>query len=420
MKPPRLPARSILAHRWGRLVVLALLYLVQGMPFGFQVGALPVFLYEQGVGLEAIVFSTALALPWALKFLWAPAVESFGGHTGGRKRWIVPLQVLMALGFFGASQLELPEQVSVLMGVLLVLNALAATQDIAVDGLAVDLLPPSELGLGNAAQVVGFKLGMTMAGGVLVWLTAWIDWSGAFLCMAVLILAVAAVLWLTPEPGFTTDDAVDTGPRVREIIEGLKRTMTEPGMVLILAVIGTYKMGESVIDVMFKPFLMEHGITASQLGLWLGTWGMGASIAGSVAGGVLAMRCRLLPLLLWAGVVRLLPQAAQVCMAMGIIEVSPASAMVIALAEHAAGGVLTTVMFACMMGWVDRSIGASHFTLLACIEVWGKSIAAFVSGVIAAQLGYAGAFGLGLSLGCVFLLLVRAISPDREPAVQRR
>ena len=62
-----------------RIGMLGALYLVQGLPFGFQVGALPIYLREQGVGLAAIGYSTALAAPWALKILWAPLVERYGG-----------------------------------------------------------------------------------------------------------------------------------------------------------------------------------------------------------------------------------------------------------------------------------------------------------------------------------------------------
>ena len=406
---------GLLAHRWRRLTLLGLLYLVQGMPFGFQVGALPIFLREQGVSLEAIGFSTALALPWALKFLWAPFVESRGGHSGSRKRWIVPLQLAMALGFLVASTLDLPAQLPLLMGLLFALNVLAATQDIAVDGLAVDLLPPDELGVGNAAQVVGFKGGMTVSGGILVWLTAQIDWAGAFACMAFIIAGVAAVLWATPEPARSGHSASAAEPSVRSVVATVRAAMFQPGMIAVVAVIASYKMGESIIDAMFKPFLMDHGIAAADLGLWLGTWGMGASILGSVGGGVLAMRVRLIPLLMAAGAVRMAPQGAQVLMAMGILDVTPATAIGVALAEHCAGGALTTVMFACMMGWVSRDAGATHFTVLACIEVWGKSLAAFGSGVLATQLGYQGAFALGFTLGAVFLLLVRALPPELEP-----
>ena len=233
--------------------------------------------------------------------------------------------------------------------------------------------------------------------------------------MALIIAGVAAVLWATPEPARSGHPASAPGPSVRSVVATVRAAMLQPGMMAVVAVIASYKMGESIIDAMFKPFLMDHGIAAADLGLWLGTWGMGASILGSVGGGVLAMRVRLIPLLMAAGAVRMAPQAAQVLMAMGILDVTPATAIGVALAEHCAGGALTTVMFACMMGWVSRDAGATHFTVLACIEVWGKSLAAFGSGVLATQLGYQGAFALGFSLGAVFLLLVRALPPELEP-----
>jgi MFS family permease len=131
---------------------------------------------------------------------------------------------------------------------------------------------------------------------------------------------------------------------------------------------------------------------------------------------MLAMRYRLLPLLFFAGTIRLVPELGQLGLAMGLIEVGPSSVIAITLAEHLAGGVLTTVMFASMMGWVDRRIGATHFTLLASVEVWGKSVAAFVSGIIAEHLGYSGAFAIGITVGVVFLVLVTRLPGSMEPA----
>lgn len=412
--------RPLLASRWGRLTVLGMLYLVQGLPFGFQVGALPVFLREQGVGLALIGYSTALAAPWAFKILWAPLVEHLGGGPGSRTRWIFPLQVAMATGFIVAAQLSVKDDLVPLMGVLLLLNALAATQDIAVDGLAVDLLPPHELGVGNAAQVVGYKLGMLVAGGVLVWSSAWLGWDGAFYAMAGLVTFIALVVSRVEEPvpdGLCAEEPVES---IRDVLGALRASVASPGLGLALAVVATYKMGESIIDVMYKPFLMDQGISASQLGLWLGTWGMGASVAGSVVGGLLATRFRLFRVLMVAGVVRLIPEIGQLSLATGWLEISSFSVVGISLAEHFAGGALTTAMFATMMGMVDRRIGATHFTLFACVEVWGKSIAALMSGVIAEHFDYSGAFGLGVFLGLVFLAMVSRLPNELEPSLQRR
>ena len=153
-------------------------------------------------------------------------------------------------------------------------------------GLAVDILPPSELGVGNAAQVVGYKVGMLLAGGVLVWASAWLGWSGAFLVMAALVTAVALMVTQVQEHADAVLTESEPTDSIGALLGALKRSLQTSGIGLALAVVGTYKMGESIIDVMYKPFLIDQGISASTLGLWLGTWGMGASVLGSVLGGL--------------------------------------------------------------------------------------------------------------------------------------
>lgn len=65
---------------------------------------------------------------------------------------------------------------------------------IKVDGLAIDVVDEDDLGWANSAQVVGFKIGMLMGGGVLLWASTalGLGWSGVFLAMATLVLAALA------------------------------------------------------------------------------------------------------------------------------------------------------------------------------------------------------------------------------------
>ncbi|HPK45632.1 MAG TPA: MFS transporter, partial [Spirochaetota bacterium] len=70
--------------------LLLLLYLSQGIPFGFQVTALPVLLRQSGISLTIIGFSSILALPWMLKIVWAPMVDRFWfKKVGRRKSWLI-------------------------------------------------------------------------------------------------------------------------------------------------------------------------------------------------------------------------------------------------------------------------------------------------------------------------------------------
>ena len=76
-----------------KLGILWVLYFVQGLPFGFQATALPVYLRDAGMSLTLIGFATALSLPWMLKPFWAPVVDRYASERFGRRRsWIIPMQ----------------------------------------------------------------------------------------------------------------------------------------------------------------------------------------------------------------------------------------------------------------------------------------------------------------------------------------
>lgn len=394
--------------RLGKLGILWTLYFVQGLPFGFQATALPVYLRSAGMSLAGVGLATALALPWSLKILWAPLVDRFGGGRFGRRRsWILPLQLLLAATCVAAALVPPHEGVTPILLLVLAMNFFAATLDIAVDGLAVDVLEASELGHGNVAQVVGYKVGMLTGGGLLVWASGSIGWEGLFFAMAGLMGAcfLVSLAWREGEMAPHPDPASPhVHPRFAEILGALRRAAFDGGAGWLLLFVGTYKLGESMADTMFKPFLVDAGYGGQEIGLWVGTWGMLCSIAGSVGGGWLARRLAPLHAIGIAAALRALPVAGEWWLS--LVAPTPERVVAVTCFEHLFGGALTTTMFAFMMGRVNKRIGATHYTLLAAIEVWGKLPAAWASGFIAARTSYPFLFGLATLLSVAFLALL--------------
>lgn len=169
---------ELLSPRHRSLVLLFFLYLAQGLPFGFQ-AEVSGPLRQAGVSLKVISLATLLSMPWMAKALWAPLVDRYGSARFGRRRsWIIPLQVLLAAPLIAAAFFPPPGGLLTLIVLIFFMNLLAATQDIAVDGLAVDLIRDRDLGLANIAQVVGYKCGMLLSGGLLLSLIDRIGWRG--------------------------------------------------------------------------------------------------------------------------------------------------------------------------------------------------------------------------------------------------
>jgi MFS transporter, PAT family, beta-lactamase induction signal transducer AmpG len=395
-----------------RLALLGALYVVQGLPLGFQANALSTLLRRQGTSLEAIGFATALAAPWMLKLLLGPTVDAYWSQRiGRRKTWILPLQVGLALVAAIASTIDPARSLGLLMWLLLLMNVFAAALDVPVDGLALDLLRSDELGPGNAVQVVGFKLGMIASGGLLFSQVQHIGYQGLFAGMSIIVsivLALTIAFLREPDAGETKREHV----RIREVFALLWKTSKVRGTIWVLLFIATYKIGESAADRAFQTFLVDRGYLEEQMGLWLGTYGMIASIAGSIAGGALA---RWLPLVAAVGIaasLRAIPIGAQWWLSID----GPTDARVIAITvlEHFFGGALTTSMFAFMMSRVDHRIAATHYTALATVEMFGKFPGGFLSGVFSKWWGYDGVFGAAFALSIAFLGLLIPIQRLRS------
>jgi len=397
------------------LATLGALYLVQGLPYGFQAEALPSLMAQRGLTLESIGFSSALAAPWMGKALFAPLVDRFGSaRIGRRKSWILPLTALVALTAFVAAFFASGTSLKPLFALIFLMNLFAAMQDIAVDGLAVDLLDSNELGLGNAIQVIGYRLGMIASGGLLVWASKYIGWNGLFFVVsAIALLGLGAALTLDEPAASEVPNEKQKRQSILDILKiAYSATKTHGGAGLLL-VIATYKIGESMSDGMWKPFLIKQaGYSPDQLGLWVGTYGAVAAICGSLGGGLLARRLSFAWALFIPAAFRVLALAYQWFL---VRSGSPSEHAVIGVTvvEHLFAGMLTPIMFALMMSRVDRSIGATHYTFLATIEVLGKSPSRFFSGVVAARYGFSGAFAVATLSSLFFLALLPLVGQGR-------
>src|SRR5512139_741681 len=105
-----------------RLAALAFLYFAQGLPFGFFSHAVPTLLNREHPP-EIVGLSSLLAIPWGLKFLWAPFVDRVHGEKlGPRRTVILPLQTatVLALVVIGSLRVSSTELLPLLVGFVVV------------------------------------------------------------------------------------------------------------------------------------------------------------------------------------------------------------------------------------------------------------------------------------------------------------
>jgi PAT family beta-lactamase induction signal transducer AmpG len=140
----------------------ASMYFAQGIPYGLMNIAVPAWLASQGVGAGEIAsFLAVVILPWAFKLLSGPLMDRYQFLPMGRRRpWVLGAQLGMTVSFFALILIGDPaQQVGLMMTVGFLINVFAATQDVAVDGMAIDVTPVNEQGRLNGFMVFGKAIG---------------------------------------------------------------------------------------------------------------------------------------------------------------------------------------------------------------------------------------------------------------------
>lgn len=153
------------------IAILLLLYTLQGVPLGLS-STMDLILQEKKLSFDEQGVFSSVSWPYSLKVLWAPIVDSvFVSRFGRRKSWLVPIQLLI-----GVLLLATPARVTELLGadgehpqvgqltaLFFVFYLLAATQDVALDGWAVEMLARRNIGYASTCNAVGQTFGFVLA-----------------------------------------------------------------------------------------------------------------------------------------------------------------------------------------------------------------------------------------------------------------
>jgi len=149
-------------HARIRFATGAMMYFAQGIPQGLLAIAIPAWLASLGVGASDIgSYLAVIVLPWAFKLVTGPFMDRFEFLPMGRRRpWVLGAQLGLSLSLLALMLIENPaEQIGLLMMIGVLINSFAATQDVAVDGMSIDLTPTREQGRLNAFMSFGKAAG---------------------------------------------------------------------------------------------------------------------------------------------------------------------------------------------------------------------------------------------------------------------
>lgn len=395
-----------------RRLLFALLYFCEGAPIGYIWWAMPTRLRAAGMPVEQVAALTAmLTLPWALKFLWAPAVDALRGRRWGYRSWITTAQAMMGLALLPLGFASLEELLGLVTWLLLVHAVFAATQDVAIDALAISIVPEGEHARVTGWMQAGMLSGRAIFGGLALAAESWIGAEAVALVLVACVWLSMVVVWVMP--------CAVVGARRREaaprrFARSLAAALGNRSTWLGLGVALTAGAGFEAVGGLIGPFLLDRGATTEQVGWFFALPVIVCMIVGAVAGGWAADRF---------GHTRMLT-ASIVAVALsvgGLLATEAAGVRGVALMAAATPiylftGSLTASSYALFMDLTDPAIGGTQFSAFMgatnMCEVW--SVAA--AGALAGRSGYAAGFLLAVGASLVALAILPMLSRARRGA----
>lgn len=385
-----------------KMLAIMLLGAASGYPNQLTESALQAWLKDSGATNTAIGVMSYVAIPYLLKFLWAPLVDRYPIPILGRRRgWMLTMQIALALALALLAGQNPAVALTPITVCAVVIVFCSATQDIAIDAWRTDVSSPEERGPAAAATNLGYRAMSWLAAAIALVLADYLGWRPSFLILAGIMLLFCIATWRAPEPAY-----VRQPPRsLRDsVVEPLRELLGTRGALALIGVVLLYKIGDAFSNKLFTPFMMDTGFSKTEIALVVKAVFTASAIGGSVFGGVLLVRMSLVrALLVFGGVAA----ASNLLYCVLALTGKSYPIMVIAVAlEHVAGAMSNTALVAMLMAMCDLRFSAFQYAMLSALSVLPRYSLGYPAGWMADHGGWFTYYVVSFAIALPGLLMV--------------
>lgn len=396
--------------------MLAILVLgaASGFPNQLTESALQAWLKDLGRSNTTIGLMSYVALPYLLKFLWAPFVDRFPMPFLGRRRgWMLVMQIALAAGLALLALQNPGVSLTPIALCALAVVFFSATQDIAIDAYRADVSLPSERGLAAAASNLGYRSASFLALAVALVVADHFGWRLAFLLLAGVMLLFCFATARAP----STHNVYQPRSLTESVVEPLKELLGTPSARALIAVVVLFKVGDAFSNKLFTPFMMEVGFNKTEIGLIVKAIFTAGSLIGVVLGGVLMVRLGLLRSMLVFGVLQALSNLLYCALALAG-KSWPIMVAAVGI-EHVAAAMGSIALTALIMALCDTRYSAFQYALLSALALLPRYSLGYPAGWTADHGGwyayYVTSFVLALpGLAMVWFMRARITALDER------
>lgn len=434
---------SLKVYAHPRVIGMLFLGFSAGLPLILVLGTLSYWLREAGIDRSTIGYFSWIGLAYGFKWVWSPLVDRLPlpGLTrllGRRRSWLLLSQLAIASALFGMANTDPAQALERMVWCALAVAFASATQDIALDAYRIEAVEQRLQGAMAATYQGGYRIAMIAASAGVLWLAASVDatdtayehapWRFAYLIMAASMgIGILTTLLIREPDAPVSADTMQREARTREWLahEGLHGPLLAAAAwvhgavvspfvdfirryrwhaVLLLALIGTYRISDVVMGIMANAFYVDMGYTKDEVANVAKVYGVGMTIVGAVIGGVLTARI---------GVMKTLFLGAALSSATNLLFVWLAgrghdvNGLIFAIsADNLSAGIASSAFVAYLSGLTNVAYSATQYALFSSLMLLLPKFIAGFSGVYVDAHGYEAFFTATALLGVPVLGLV--------------
>lgn len=399
---------------------VSLLSFSSGLPLGLVWIAIPTWMAREGVDIKIIGLFTLAQAPWTFKFLWSPLMDRYAApvpRVGRKLGWAILMQVLLLGLTLGLGGVAFHPDVVWIVGVLTLAIAFAsASQDIAIDAYAVEILRPEEQGVAVGARIAVYRAAMFTAGGLAITVAGLWSWPGVFAALALLYLPMMAVSWFAPSSDY---DHVEPPPSLRAAVwEPFIGFLSVHRALEILAFVVLYKLADNLAGALVRPFLVQVGYNDFDVGVATATIGLIATLTGTFLGGMLTTTLGLGHALWIFGALQILSNLGYIAIAeVGVHRPLMYAAMGF---ESLTTGMGTGAFSVLLLRMTQKRFSATQYALFSSLFSLPRILAGPVTGVMVDAIGWRDFFLFTIVMGIPGMIMLHRFSAFgmREPRIE--
>jgi MFS transporter, PAT family, beta-lactamase induction signal transducer AmpG len=397
-----------------RTASVVLLSFSSGLPLGLVTIAIPDWMRSLHLDIRVVGLITLAQAPWAFKVLWSPFMDRYTPPWLGRKRgWAAITQVaLFVLTLVLAGVAGHPDAPWVVASLALAIAFASASQDIAIDAYAVEVLRPEEQGSAVGARIAVYRAAMFVSGGLSITLAARWSWRLVIAGLAFFYVVALVITWLAPEPERAPAAPRDLRGAIWEPFLGL---LARHRALEILAFVVFYKLSDQLAQALVRPFLIDMGYSAFDRGFALATVGLVATLLGTFVGGIATTVIGLGHSLWLFGFLQTFSNAGYVVLARSPVNV-PLMYGATGF-EMLTSGMGTGAFSVLLLRMTQKRFSATQYALFSSLFGLPRLVAGPLAGVLVDAVGWPTFFVVSIACGVPGLILLARFVPFgvREP-----